>query len=106
MARKDVKPTLAKDFVLCKVDTDRMTGGAEMLKKYRPGSGGIPWFAFLDEKGEALATSDGPAGNIGCPYTDEEIDVFLDILRKVVTTISEDDLGALKALLKAQQKKE
>lgn len=106
MARKDVKPVLTKDFVLCKLDTDRMTGGKDVLKRYCEKSGGIPWFVFLDAEGKALATSDGPNGNIGCPYTDEEIDTFVGILRKVVATITEENLAGLKASLKAQQKKD
>ena len=32
---------------------------------------------ILDAKGKALATADGPKGNIGYPYQPEEIDHFL-----------------------------
>ena len=45
-----------------------MTGGKDIQKRYQPAtSGGIPWFAILDAQGKALATSDGPRGNIGYP---------------------------------------
>lgn len=105
MAREENAAILAKDFVAVKIDQDRMAGGKDVLKKYCQKPGGIPWFVLLDAEGAALATSDGPKGNIGCPYSDEEIDAFLDILRKVVTKIGEEDLAAIKASLKAQQEK-
>ena len=40
-----------------KIDIDRMTGGKDVMKHFRPNeSGGIPWFAILDAKGKKLAT--------------------------------------------------
>ena len=45
---------------------DRRQGRAKALPA-RQSSGGIPWFAILDAQGKALATSDGPGGNIGYP---------------------------------------
>ena len=106
MARKNVAPILEKDFVMLKIDTDRSAGGKDLLKAQRKGrSGGIPWFIILDAEGKERTTSTGPDGNIGCPYTDEEIAAFADILGKVTEKIDEKDLEALKASLKAQQKK-
>lgn len=106
MARKEVAPILAKDFRICKIDTDRMIGGEEMLKAHRKGKdGGIPWFEFLDADGAALADSNGPKGNIGSPNTDEEIETFLGILKKVVVAIGEEDLAALRKALLANQVK-
>lgn len=90
MAGKEVAAILAKDFVEVKIDTDRMNGGGEMLKRYRKSDGGgIPWFAFLNAEGETVATSDGPNGNVGCPWTDEEISAFGDILRKARLNLSD-----------------
>ena len=102
MARKEVAPILAREFVIVKIDTDRTIGGGDLLKEKRKGrSGGIPWFTFLDPDGKELATSNGPKGNVGCPWTDEEIDTFFDILKKVVSKIGEEDLAALKKALLA-----
>lgn len=58
-----------------------------------------------DGDGAEVADSNGPKGNIGCPNTDEEIDVFMGILKKVCTTLKEDDLAALKRSLIEHRKK-
>ncbi len=100
LARKDIAAILARDFVDVKIDEDRMTGGKELDAKFRrDGSGGIPWFAFLDAKGNVLATSDGPNGNIGYPAKPEEIAHFANMLGAVARRIEPDQREAvLKAL--------
>ena len=66
MARPEIAAALAKDFVDVKIDQDRMTNGATIAALLRQGrAGGIPWFAFLDQKLRARATSDGANGNVG-----------------------------------------
>lgn len=101
LARNEISKILAKDFVEVKIDTDRMIGGAEMLNRYRKSeSGGIPWFAFLDAKGETIVTSDGPNGNVGCPWTDEEINAFGDMLRKARRNLSDAAVDRLLATMR------
>lgn len=69
MDQPKVAELLAKDFVDCKIDMDRMKGAAEIAKKYRAKEGGgIPWFCFLTADGTKGADSDGPDGNVGFPY--------------------------------------
>jgi len=105
MARKDAEPLL-KEFIPVKIDTDRMTGGKEVLESYpRASKQGIPWFVFLEPDGKELADSNGPKGNIGCPITDEEIDTFLEILKKVAATLTAEDLAALRKSLVAHREK-
>jgi thiol-disulfide isomerase/thioredoxin len=100
----DVALLLAKDFVISEVDIERTIGGEEMLLEYRgTETGGIPWFVILDAEGEVLATSDGPDGNIGCPWTDEEKAVFEGILRDVTTRMSDEDLEVVLARLGPQK---
>jgi hypothetical protein len=83
-----------------------MTGGDEILKGYRPGaSGGIPWFVFLDAKGDALATSDGPKGNIGYPVTPEEIEHFLGMLGKAARELGPAEIEAVEAALEDEARK-
>src|SRR5262249_1850222 len=66
LARADIAAVLGPDFQDVKIDIDRMDNGKSVLATYRKQeSGGIPWFVILDAKGKALATSDGPKGNIG-----------------------------------------
>ncbi len=105
MARTEVAPLLAKDFVLCKIDTDRMTGGKEMIDGTKGKGGGIPWFSIVNADGESLGDSNGPKGNIGCPNTDEEIAVFIDLLTKVKVNLTDDDIASLKKSLIAHREK-
>ncbi len=105
MARDDAAPLL-KEFAPVKIDTDRMTGGKDVLAAYpRAKSQGIPWFVFLEPDGRELADSNGPKGNIGCPNTDEEIDTFLATLKKIAAKLTEDDLAALRKSLVAHRGK-
>lgn len=96
LARPEIARLIEKDFVEVKIDTDRMIGGAELLTGYRESkSGGIPWFAFLSPEGKKIATSEGPKGNIGCPFTDEEIDAFGEILRQARQSLTDEEIGEL-----------
>ena len=83
LARPGVKPRLEKDFVLLKIDTQRMTGGPALAQEIRQtSSGGIPWFAFLAPDGKILQTSNNAQGNnIGFPVRpDAEIAYFREML--------------------------
>jgi thioredoxin-related protein len=82
MSQPEIAAILDRDFVIAQVDIDRMTGGKDVQRRYQPkSSGGIPWFAILDAHGKGLATSDGPAGNIGYPAEPHEIDHFLAMVK-------------------------
>jgi hypothetical protein len=99
-------PIFGRDFVDIKLDLARMTGADEVLEKYnRSKSGGVPWFVFLDARGNALVTSDGPGGNIGYPFKPEEIDYFTVMLRKVARKIDPAQISAIEAALKAEAQK-
>ena len=105
MAREDAK-ALHTEYVTVKIDTDRMIGGKEVLASYpKSEKQGIPWFVFLQPDGKELADSMGPKGNIGCPNADEEIEFFLETLKRIRVTLTDDDLAALRKSLFAQQKK-
>jgi thiol:disulfide interchange protein len=105
MAQPAVAAILAKEFVDLKIDTDRMTGGSEMLDKTRGSkSGGIPWFAMIDDAGKAVVTSDGPNGNIGFPGAGDEIAHFESMLRKSARNLSGEEIDALIASLATKPK--
>ncbi len=105
MATQPVAALLAEDFVTVKVDVDRTVGGKELLAQYRKSEGGgIPWFVFLEPNGEIVVTSDGPAGNLGCPWTDEEIAAFGDILGKACRRLDATGIAKLQDLLLAARK--
>ena len=66
---------------------DENPGGKELLAKYEGDKGGIPFWFILDARGEWQAdsrrkTAEGKLANVGCPAQPEEIDHFIDVLKK------------------------
>ena len=106
MASPDVAKLLAKDFVDVKIDSDRYTGGQEMLVKFSGSEkSGIPWFAFLDGEGKVIADSNTAAGNTGFPSEPSEVAHFSGMLKKAAKNLTKADLAALMDSLKADGKK-
>ena len=96
MALDNIAPVLAKDFVTLKIDTDRMTGGNDVLKRYCAKSEGIPWFVFVDGDGKAIIDSSDPEnGNVGFPAQDSEIAWFKVMLERVAKRITPADIEML-----------
>jgi hypothetical protein len=82
LALPEVAVILDRDFIIAKIDIDRMTGGKDVMMRYRPKeSGGIPWFTILNAKGKSLGSADGPDGNISYPFKPKEIDHFLTLVK-------------------------
>jgi thioredoxin-related protein len=106
LARADMAPLIGREFVDVKLDLSRMTGADEILKRYNPGaSGGIPWFVFLDSRGKALATSDGPKGNIGYPAAPHEIEHFIGMLKKTARKLEPAQIDQIDTALREEGKK-
>ncbi len=106
MARPEIAALLDKEFVDLKIDTDRMSGGKEMLAAERSAAGvkaegGIPWMVFFDANGKALANSDGPKGNTGFPSEDFEIAHFATMLETGRVKLTTEDIAALRESLAA-----
>jgi len=102
MALPDVAPVLAKDFVILKIDQDRMTGGKDVLARYRKQAAGLPWFVFLDGDGRAVITSDDPdRGNIGYPGLSGAEPHFRSMLQAVAKHITPAEIDALVKSVKA-----
>ena len=106
MRRPEIAAILSKEFVDCKIDTDRMTGGQAMLDGYRKDAGlteggGIPWFVFRDADGKVLAHSEGPKGNTGFPYQPEEVAHFATMLKAARLHLTDADIEAMQASLNA-----
>lgn len=106
MAKPEIAKTLGKDLVDCKIDIDRMEGGKAILERYNTkAAGGIPWFVFADAKGKALASSDGPKGNIGHPYEEHEVAHFMEMLKTTKRHLADADLDLIQTSLLAQKPK-
>jgi thiol:disulfide interchange protein len=105
MARPEVAAILGKEFVDLKIDVDRMPGGKDILNRYNEKAKGIPWFAIVDAKGKALATSDDAKGeNIGFPSDPKEIEHFAKMLETTHRKLSKADIEQLVASLRAESK--
>jgi thiol:disulfide interchange protein len=105
MARPQIAPVLAKEFVDVKVDVDRTVGGQELMAKYgAPKDSGIPWFLFVDADGKTIATSQGPKGNTGFPSAPEEIEHFSTMLAKAHAKLSDAEMKGLIDSLKAEKR--
>ena len=101
LARPEIAEIMAEDYVIVKVDTDRMTGGQKLLAEQNPKPGGIPWVVILDAAGEPIINSNGPNGNIGYPVQPAEIDHFVAMLKKASRRIDADEIAQIEAALKA-----
>src|SRR5262249_31727112 len=98
LARAAIAAIPGPDFLHAKIDIDRMDNGKDVLATYRKGeAGGIPWFVILDGRGKALATSDGPKGNIGYPGELHEIDHFMAMLKQTARKAEPAQLDRIEA---------
>ena len=86
-----------ENYILVKIDQDRMVGGKKFAAKIRDNKpGGIPWFVMLDPQGNKLITSDGPDGNVGFPVQPNEVDHFINMIKKTALKIKPQQLETLK----------
>lgn len=80
-------------------------GGEELLKAHGGGDG-IPFWYVTDSKGQLLADSrktgpDGRKANVGCPSTPDEIEHFLEVLKKT-STLSTSELATIQKRFSAK----
>jgi len=105
--RKDVKPVFEKYFVPVKLvvqerekDKALENPGADAFLAKLGGPSGLPYAAFLDSKGTLIANSkNGLGNNIGFPAEPDEIDCFVQMMKKAAPKMSEDDLSVIKSAL-------
>jgi uncharacterized protein YyaL (SSP411 family) len=105
LAREDVAPVFARDFLDVKVDVDRMPHGQEVLAEYCKKPGGIPWMVILDAQGQPVVNSDGPKGNVGYPVEPHEIEHFLAMLNQSRRQIEPEQVAAIEEVLKAEARR-
>jgi hypothetical protein len=91
-----VDEAIKSELFSIKIDIDRMKNGMEVQSRYQT-SGGIPWYAVLDDKGKVLFTSDLiPGKNIGFPTEPAELDHVLKMLTDAHTRMTPDQITTLK----------
>ena len=78
-------------------------GAGEMLSKYNGNDDGIPFWLIFDKNEKFLADSRRTSmengveklRNTGCPATKEEVDYFVEVLKKT-TALNEDELTKIR----------
>ena len=75
---------------------DLETPGAEALyNEQSGGKAGLPFWVILDKDGTVLEDAFNAKGqNLGCPYTEEEVESFLTILKNT-SNLTADDLAVI-----------
>jgi hypothetical protein len=85
-------------------------GGGEVLSKLGGKNAGLPFFAFVDPKGELIVNSkrpltDKPDGaNIGHPFAPEEIAWFMTMLKKAAPKLESSESKTVEDWLRNQKK--
>ena len=85
-------------------------GGAELEAQMGANGNGLPFFAFLDEHGELIANSNRPVpgnpggANIGHPMAPEEVDHFMNMLKKVAPPLSPSESQLIENYLRNQKR--
>lgn len=106
LAQPEVSSIVERDFVVTRIDIERMTAGNDVMLQFRGDAhGGIPWYVILDANGKKLATSDQPGSNIGYPASPTEIDQFLALLKGQVHHIDARGLDQLRKSLNENAEK-
>ena len=110
-------PVLEKHFVTVKLvvhetaqKKDLENPGSEAVLKQLDGAdAGLPFFAFVDAKGELIVNSKRPVAgkggnNIGHPFAPEEIAWFMTMLKKAAPRLTSIESGTVENWLKHQKK--
>ena len=81
-------------------------GGEAVLGKLGGRGSGLPFFAFVDAKGELIVNSKrtGDGGNIGHPIEPDEIAWFMGMLEKSAPTTAKAERKTIEAWLKGQKR--
>lgn len=79
-------------------------GSDGVLAKLGGKNPGLPFFAFLDAKGEMIVNSKKAGNNIGHPFQPDEIAWFMTMLDKAAPKMSANERGTIESWLKNQKK--
>ena len=74
--------------------------GADALLKQLGGPAGLPYSAFLDVQGALVVNSMRNGQNTGYPGDPEEINWFMQMMKKAAPDMSQDDLKTIETALR------
>ncbi len=100
LTRIEMKSIFGQEFVDLEINLSTEPQARQLYLKYAKKEEGVPWFAFLETSGIALANSVGPSGNIGCPESNDEIRFFIDMIKKNTKTITNEQLSQIEDAFK------
>ena len=106
--RPDIKPVFEKHFIAVKLVVQENAKnkalenpGADALLQKLGGPAGLPYSAFLDASGSLIINSKHEGQNIGYPAEPQEIDWFVQMIKKAAPKMSETDLKTIEAALRS-----
>jgi thioredoxin-related protein len=107
--RPDIKPVFEKYFIPVKLvvhENDKNKalenpGADSLMQQFGGSSAGLPYFAFLDEKGNMIVNSMLNGNNIGYPGEPNEIDYFLQMMKKAAPKMEDSDLKTIETALRS-----
>jgi hypothetical protein len=85
-------------------------GSVEVMEKFGGKNSGLPFFAFIDRKGDLIVNSKRPlegkpgGANIGHPFAPEEIAWFMQMLKKAAPRMTQTESQTIESWLKSQKK--
>jgi len=106
--RADIKPVFEKYFVPVKLvvqenENNKVleNAGADALLQRLGGPAGLPYSAFLDSQGALIVNSKRDGQNIGYPGEPQEIDYFVQMMKKAAPKMSDEDLKTIETALRS-----
>ena len=111
LERQDIKPVFEKYFVPVKLvvqehgkDKALENAGADELLKQLGGPDGLPYSVFLGADGSMIVNSKREGMNIGYPAQPNEVDWFLQMIKKAAPAITQSDLKTIEMALRSPSK--
>jgi thioredoxin-related protein len=116
LVHPDAKPILEENYVIVHLDVKESgpkkaqenPSGNEVLAELGGAEAGLPFYAFLNAKGDKIADSNAMPknSNIGYPAAPEEITAFEGLLKKTAPRLKDDKRAKLIGWLKANAPKQ
>jgi thiol:disulfide interchange protein len=107
-------PVIANNFVVTNLTVQERDdkkalenpGGQDAMNKWGGSKSGLPFYVFLDAKGNKIADSNAmPDGtNIGFPATAKEVELFLELIDRTAPRLAKADRARILEYLKKDLK--